>query len=122
MNARKGAIADVLNLILAVWLFLSPWIVGFASSNSATNAWISAILIGIVAVAALAAFAEWEEWLNLVLGLWVLVSPWVIAFSAETAATQVHVWTGLAIAVIAAVEIWLLHRQPPELTAGTRHG
>ena len=26
--------------------------------------------------------AEWEEWINLLLGVWVLVSPWVLSFSA----------------------------------------
>jgi hypothetical protein len=58
-------------------------------------------------VAALAAFAEWEEWLNLVVGLWVLVSPWVLDF-ANTTAMWVHIVIGIIVAVVAAIEVWMM--------------
>src|SRR6266540_3582866 len=107
---RKEAFADVLNLILGAWLFLSPWIAGFSGAGvPARNAWILGVVVAIVAIAALAAFAEWEEWINLVLGLWVLGSPWVLGFAANAVAMWVHVLTGLAVAVVAAVELWMIH-------------
>jgi hypothetical protein len=99
-------------------LFLSPWIVGFAGvMPAAWTAWLSAIAIGIFAVAALAAFAEWEEWINLALGVWVLISPWVVGVSAQQAPAVVLFLTGLAVAVVAAIELWMLHRMPPRITA-----
>ena len=68
---RNEAFADVINLILAAWLFLSPWIVGFSGvMPAAWVAWLTGIAIGVFAIAALSAFAEWEEWINLILGLW----------------------------------------------------
>ena len=108
---------DFANLILGAVLFLSPWIFGFAAGPQSDNAWVSGIVIAGISIAALAAFAEWEEWLNLVVGLWAVVSPWVLGFQGTTAMT-VHVMIGFIVAVVAAVEIWLLHRDPPRLTAG----
>ena len=114
----KESGVDVANLVLAALLFLTPWIFGFASESAAAwNAWVSGILIGIVAVAALTSFAEWEEWINLVLGLWVVVSPWVLGFATQTARTWVPVIVGLVVAVLAAVKLWLLHQGPPRITA-----
>jgi hypothetical protein len=114
---RNEAFFDVANLVLGVWLFLTPWMFGFANSAAGWNAWILGIAIAIVAVAALMAFAEWEEWLNLVLGLWVLVSPWALAFQANATAMYTHVIVGIIVAVLAAIELWLVHRNPPRVAA-----
>src|SRR5437868_11382648 len=71
----KESGVDVVNLVLAAFLFLTPWIFGFVSDHAAApNAWVSGFVIGVVAIAALTRFAEWEEWINLIFGLWVLVS------------------------------------------------
>ena len=110
-------LCDFANLVLGAVLFFSPWIFGFAAGSQSDNAWVSGIVIAGISIAALAAFAEWEEWLNLVVGLWAVVSPWVLGFQGTTAMT-VHVMIGFIVAVVAAVEIWLLHRNPPRLTAG----
>lgn len=113
----KQSGVDVANLVLAAFLFLTPWIFGFASDHAAApNAWVSGIVIGVVAIAALAKFAEWEEWINLVLGLWVLVSPWVLSFAAQTTARWVHVIVGLIVAVLAGSRLWLTHQTPPRVS------
>ena len=65
----------------------------------------------------LVAFAEWEEWLNLIAGLWVVVSPWVLGFQDATTTMRVHLVIGLAVAVLAAIEIYLVHRGRPGVTA-----
>src|SRR5262245_1075441 len=44
-------------------------------------------------------------------GVWVLVSPWVLGF-AGTTAMHVHVVIGVIVAVLAALEIWLLYQRP----------
>ncbi|XSC44835.1 SPW repeat protein [Bradyrhizobium sp. RDT10] len=114
----KESGVDVINLILAAILVLTPWIFGFASDSAAApNAWVSGIAIGVVAIAALTKFTEWEEWINLVLGLWVLVSPWVLAFAAQTTARWAHVVVGLIVAVLAGFKLWLEHQTPPRVSA-----
>ncbi len=112
-NAR---LCDVANLILGAFLFFSPWIYAFQAGLPSQNAWIAGIVIAALALAALAAFTVWEEWLNLVVGLWVLVSPWVLGFQGTTAMT-VHVIVGALVAILAAIELWWMYQHPPRQTA-----
>ena len=114
---RNAAVCDVANLILGAFLFLSPWIFHFSPGAESWNAWVGGGVIVVLSIAALSAFAEWEEWLNLIVGLWLLVSPWALKFSGSTDAMRTDVIIGLIVAVIAAVELWILHRSPPRLTA-----
>jgi hypothetical protein len=93
-----------------------PWIFGFPRGAASQNAVICGIVIVAISLAALAAFTVWEEWLNLILGIWVLVSPWVLGF-AGTTAMQVHIVIGVIVAVLAGFEIWLLYQRPPRHTA-----
>jgi hypothetical protein len=112
-NARY---CDVANLVLGAILFISPWLFGFDAGAASQNAIICGIVIALLSIAALSAFAVWEEWLNLIVGLWVIVSPWILGFTATTAMT-VHLIIGLIVAVLAAVELWLMYQNPPRQTA-----
>jgi SPW repeat len=114
----NAKLCDVANLILGAFLFVSPWILGFGGSGAGQNANIAGIIIVVLAIAALSAFAVWEEWLNLIVGLWTLVSPWVLGFQATTKAMTVSVVVGLLVAILAAIEIWMVSQTPPRLTAG----
>jgi hypothetical protein len=108
-NWSNAKFCDVANLILGAFLFFSPWMFGFGAGKASENANIAGIAIAVLAIAALAAFAIWEEWLNLIVGLWTLVS--------RTTAMTVHVIIGAAVAILAAVEIWIMSQHPPRLTA-----
>jgi hypothetical protein len=115
-NWTNAKLCDVANLILGAILFFSPWVFGFDSGRASQNAHIAGIVIAVLAVAALAAFAIWEEWLNLVVGLWTLVSPWLLGFEGIASAMRVHVAIGAAVAILAAIEIWIIYQNPPRLT------
>ena len=110
---RKNVAIDWINLVLAVALFISPWVLGFAQGTPMGNALIAGIVIGAIAIAAIVSFSQWEEWVNLIVGLWVLISPWVLGFTAVTSAVWAHVVIGLIVTVLAAVELWLAMRSPP---------
>ena len=116
-NWTNAKLCDVANLVLGAVLFVSPWLFGFDAGKISQNATLSGLVIAILAIAALAAFAVWEEWLNLIVGLWTLVSPWVLGFQGTTAMT-VHVLIGAAVAVLAAIEIWMMTQNPPRFTMG----
>lgn len=120
MNDWTNAkLCDVANLVLGAILFFSPWIFGFEAGAQSQNAFISGVVIVVLAIAALAAFAVWEEWLNLIVGLWVVVSPWMLGFQGSTAMT-VHVVIGILVAILAAIELWMTYQQPPHQTASGR--
>ncbi len=107
---RNEAVIDVVNLALAAFLFLSPWIFGFTSEMARHTSWMPGVAIGTVAIFAIFAFVEGEEWINLVFGLWVAACSWILGFHAETIAMRVHLIVGLVVAALAAVELWLEHR------------
>ena len=116
---RKESIIDYIKLALAAFLILTPWIFGFTSVAVVSgNAWISGAVIGLASIAAIVALAEWEEWVSLALGLWVMISPWVLGFHTTViSAMRADVAVGIAVALIAAAELWMIHRNPPHVTA-----
>ncbi|WP_407116585.1 SPW repeat protein [Bradyrhizobium sp. LMG 9283] len=115
-NWTNAKWCDVANLILGAFLFFSPWIFGFDAGLASQNAYVAGIVIAILAIAALAAFAVWEEWLNLIVGLWTLIAPWVLGFQDAKTAMTVHAVVGILVAVLAAIELWMMSQNPPRLT------
>jgi hypothetical protein len=110
-----GKWQDWANLVLAAWLFLSPWVLQFDSTAAspslaaAWNNWILAVVIGVFAIAALIKARPWEEWINLIAGAWVFVSPWVLGYYGQPAA----MWNALIVgALVFALSIWDLNTQP----------
>lgn len=69
----------------------------------------NAVIVGLMLVAAaLGAMLvplAWEEWTELALGLWLVVSPWVLGFAELVPAMSTAVATG---AVITALALWTL--------------
>ena len=115
-NWTNAKLCDVANFVLGAFLFFSPWMFGFDAGKVSENAFVAGIVIAVLAIAALAAFAVWEEWLNLIVGLWVLISPWVLGFQGTRAMTVTAI-IGVAVAILAAIELWILSQNPPRLTA-----
>jgi hypothetical protein len=108
---------DVTNLCLGVILFCLPWFIVPTTQAIEWNAWIAGGLVGFNAGCALTGFAAWEEWTNLIVGLWVAISPWLFGFQANVAATWTYVVLGSCVAVLAAVQLWLANRQSPGVIA-----
>jgi hypothetical protein len=51
---------------------------------------------------------RWQDWGNAVLGLWTVVSPWVLAFAVSTTAAARTAWIlGTAIVVLAAIAVYM---------------
>jgi hypothetical protein len=113
LSSNNRTVFDIVNIVAGLGLLVSPWLLGFAAETyAARNAWIVGAAIALIAAAALYAFYEAEEWVNLVLGVWTVGAPWVLGFSAVTAATWLHVVAGLVVAVLAAGNIWFSHNRP----------
>ena len=107
---------DWISLVLAILLFVSPWILGFVDvARAAWNAWIFAAVVGVLALAALSGYREWEEWeegLGFFVGIWVVIAPWVLGFVATATALWAHVVLGGLIVVASAWEFWQTHHRP----------
>jgi hypothetical protein len=113
---RRESILDAYNLVLGLFLLLSPWLFAFVHRTASADIWVSAALIVIVSIAAIVAFSEWDEWVNLALGIWLIVSPWVLGFP-HTKAMHVSIAAGIAVAYLAFLELWLVRysaQTPPD--------
>lgn len=62
-------------------------------------------LIALVGVAALSNYQLWEEWVDLVLVMWLIVSPWVLGFTSMAAL----IWNAMIVGAIVAILLaWAL--------------
>ena len=51
---------------------------------------------------------RWQDWGNAILGLWTVVSPWVLAFAVSTTEAARAAWIlGAAIVVLAAIAVYM---------------
>ena len=105
---RRETILDFYNLALGGFLFIAPWLFSYAYGSARTDDWVSSGIVIASSLAALWAYAEWEEWIGLIVGLWVLTSPWLLGFQ-HARAMVVNVAVGLLIAYMSAIELWLIH-------------
>jgi hypothetical protein len=108
-------LCDVVNLILGMVLFFSPWAFDLSAGAQWQTASVIGIVIAVLSIAALAAFAVWEEWLKVAAGLALIVSPWLLGFQNSDAMT-IDVIIGFLVAVFAAFEVWALHERPSQVT------
>ena len=110
---------DWVNLVAGGWLFAAPWILGYDDLPAASwNSWIFGVIVVVVSAAALVQFAPWEEWVNVVIGVWLLISPWMLNFARPE--TQQAQWNSVIIGlIIGSLALWdaLSHREPPGLAA-----
>lgn len=108
MNVAAARWQDWASFALGLWLALSPWLVGYAENETGTT---NAVFLGL-AVALIghfeATFAELAaEWLNVAAGLWLLIAPFLLGFSADAAASanSIAVGTLLIALVVSASEL-----------------
>lgn len=94
------------SLALGAWLFASPWLLHYAALRpAAENAWIVGAVIVTIGVLSRVAFHLVEEFIDLLLGLWVLVSPWALLYTGATVPAADAVIVGALILLLALWEI-----------------
>jgi hypothetical protein len=94
-----------LDVVAGIWLLISPWVLRFASHAASAPA--NDVVFGVM-IAALALIrasgaydAAWISWVNAVLGLWVMISPWVLGYAHNRVAMWDNVIVGMVVIVLA---------------------
>jgi len=66
-------------------------------------------------VVTLSVYRAWEEWINVILGAWLVICPWLLGISLSVAISNLVV-VGLLVMALAFYEIWDTPRQSSNQT------
>lgn len=112
-NGIEDVVVAGLSLIAGAGLMLAPWYFGFMGEAQATwNAWICGTAVAIFALLAIMQTFDLEEYIIAIVGVWAVAAPWVLGFEGLTSARWTHVGFGLALVVLAGIELWRLRASP----------
>jgi hypothetical protein len=89
---------------LGFWLLVSPWVLDYSGMTAAQNAVVVGFLLIAIEFVEVSAFRVWEEWVNVVIGAWLVISPWVL--DTALVPTINFVIVGLLVLALALYEIW----------------
>lgn len=93
---------DFVNALLALWLVVSPWVLGFQAATVATAVTMAAgLLLLASSVGAMAAPGAWEEWLDAGVGAALMLAPMLLGFDRVDAALQNALICGAAVVALA---------------------
>ena len=96
----------VINMALGLWLLASSYVLGFTLIDAAriNNVTFGPFILWI-AITALAVGnrGRWISWVNVVFGLWVAISPFVLGFADQPKPLINNIVIGLLVALVALV-------------------
>jgi hypothetical protein len=103
-NVVPAAWASWINVILGIWLIISPWIVGYAMHG--TPMWNNIVLGVLVLILGLVAsssrFAA-PSWWNVVFGIWLIISPFLLRYARLEGAMVNDLVLGVVVGVLALI-------------------
>lgn len=103
------------NIVLGIWLIASTWELQYAHmSLVAWNSYAVGAAVTLIGATALISPSARKEMTNMILGLWLMASPWVLETHHHAAATANTFIVGLIVFVVAA---FAAH----QVTGGGRH-
>ncbi len=104
-----------LNLVMGAWVFIIPWSVphsmtSLSGSGAMWNFWIVGAVVVVSAALALQEIKPWEEWINLIAGIWLLLSPWLYGYASQSNLLWNSVFFGLAIAILSGLALLIAQK------------
>lgn len=108
---------DWISVLIGIWLLVSPWVVGYEGAQMAAswNAWILGVAIVVFSAIAVSMPQAWEEVINLLLGIWMVLSSWIIGVTSRAAQTNAVI-VGLLVILFAILAVAMGrdgHRKAP---------
>ena len=86
MGTQKTTLIGI-NFLVGLWLIFAPFILGYSDIGSATG---NDIIVGILVALASGVRlftnfrARWLAWVNVVLGIWLILAPFILGYPATT--------------------------------------
>jgi hypothetical protein len=114
-QSESNAGSGILNILLGIWLIISPFAI--VSFNPFQNATVNNVIVGIlVAIVAAIRFAGptkggWS-WCNVILGAWLIISPFVLGFSNAPLPTWHNIIVGIVVGLLALSRAFVPRSRP----------
>ena len=101
--AAQARTASGINILLGIWLIVSPWVFDYSGRAPVLNSVYVGALVALLAAFRLATLRHSAglSAINLTLALWTIASPWVCGYSANVGAVGDNLLLGIAIATLA---------------------
>jgi len=103
---RSESALDLYNVVLAAVLFAAPWLFRLTNGTARVDFWLCSAAVVALSLAAIFAYANWEEWVNLLVGVWLIASPWILGFP-QVRAMHFAIVIGALVVFMALLELWL---------------
>jgi SPW repeat-containing protein len=96
MPERRNVGSSWVNILLGVWVIISPFVLGMNVPKAIWNNVIAGALVVILAITRLSMHQRGWSWPNLLLGIWLVISPFVLFLGGPA------MWNNVVLGVIAA--------------------
>ena len=104
---------DWFGMLLGVLIMVSPWfplqfsdVVDVERSHLVLNCFVVGMLVLGLAQLEYVALHRWEEAASILLGLWLIASPFVFGYAADQALQLWHIVLGALVAIVGALQLW----------------
>ncbi len=122
-ETRAAHVVDGLSLLTGLFVAASAWIVGFTATTLAATNLITGIALALLALGFASAFGRTHgiAWVAPVLGVWTILSPWLVSGSVATGRTiATNVIAGGVYLVLSLSAMWLGMRRAGGRSSATR--
>ena len=96
MSERSSSGNSWVNLLLGIWVIISPFVLGIHAPKGIWNNVITGVVVGVLAIIRWSMHQSGWSWVNLILGIWLVISPFVL-FLSSTA-----MWNNVIVGIIIA--------------------
>jgi hypothetical protein len=106
MDMKRLRLRDWVIAVLGLWMLVSPRVLHYTGiqPDAIWCAWLVGAAILLVTAGSrfvVEIWSPWQDGTNAALGLWLMVSPWVLGFAAHTTARTNSIVVGFFVTVLA---------------------
>src|SRR5262249_4669163 len=96
MSERSASGNSWVNIVLGIWVIISPFVLGIPTPKGIWNNIVIGAMVGILAIIRWRMHQPGWSWLNLILGIWLVISPFVLFLSGAA------MWNNVILGIIVA--------------------
>lgn len=111
--------ASGLNILAGLWLIVAPFVFRYGVAAAIWNDVVVGAVIAVLAIMRATSPERWQSlsWTNTILGVWLIIAPFVLGYSATTMAMRNDIFLGI---IVVALSLWsgyettrMQHVEPP---------